>query len=368
MFSKRYTPPLGCKKGQIDTPALLIDLDAMEFNLRAMAEFFEESTARLRPHFKTHKTPVIAHQQLEAGAIGITCAKLSEAEVLVASGVKDILIANQIVGSIKISRLADLAHHTRLIVAVDQEDNIRQLSASMQEAGSAIRVLVEVDVGLGRCGVHTNEEALHLAGIVSTSPGLEFSGLLGYEGQAVFIVDRAERVEAVEKAMGKLVEAANWIRKADLPCEIVSAGGTGTYDITGRFPGVTEVEAGSYVLMDTRYRQLDLPFRCALTLLATVISVPMPGRAVIDAGKKALSVEHGLPEVVGFEGIRLVNLHEEHGLIEVEPQRTELVPGQKIELLPSHVCTTVNLHDQFYALREGRLEAMWPIEGRGKLQ
>jgi D-serine deaminase-like pyridoxal phosphate-dependent protein len=359
--------PVG-NKSQIDTPALLIDLDAMESNIATMAHYFEEVPAELRPHFKTHKSPILAHKQIEAGAIGITCAKLGEAEILVNAGIKDILIANQIVGPTKIMRLAHLARHAHLIVAVDNEGNIRHLSTATERAGSALRVVIEVDVGLGRCGVPPGEPAVRLAQIVGQSPGLEFAGILGYEGHAVFIPEREERRKAVDEAMAALVHTAEQIRQAGIAVEIVSAGGTGTYDLAGQHPGVTEVEAGSYILMDAKYREIGLPFRCALTLLAAVISVPTPRRAVIDAGKKVITTEFGLPEILSSEGVRLVSLHEEHGILEVNPERTEIQIGDKVELVPSHVCTTVNLHDWYYAIRGHDVEAIWPIAARGKAQ
>ena len=182
------------------------------------------------------------------------------------------------------------------------------------------------------------------------------------------IGDWQHRQETAGRAMAALTGAAGLIREAGLEVEIVSAGGTGTYDVTGRYPGVTEVEAGSYILMDTRYREVGVPFRCALTLLATVISVPAPDRAVIDAGKKALTQEFGLPQVTGCPGVRLVSLSEEHGSLAVDPDLAALEIADKIELIPSHVCTTVNLHDWYFAIRDNRLEAIWPIAARGRAQ
>jgi D-serine deaminase-like pyridoxal phosphate-dependent protein len=355
-------------KSQIDTPALLIDLDAMESNIATMADYFRGLPAGLRPHFKTHKSPILAHKQIEAGAIGITCAKLGEAEVLVNAGIKNILIANQIVGPTKITRLANLARHSHLIVAVDDEDNVRHLSSAAERAGSTLRVVVEVDVGMGRCGVVPGEAVVRLAQLVDRSLGLQFAGVLGYEGHAVFIPEREERHKAVDKAMAALIGTVEQLWQAGIAVEIVSAGGTGTYDMTGRHPGVTEVEAGSYILMDTKYQEIGLPFRSALTLLATVISVPVPGRAVIDAGKKVITSEFGLPEVLSPGGMRLVSLSEEHGILEVSPERAKIQVGDKLELVPSHVCTTVNLHDWYYGIRGQRVEAMWPIAARGKAQ
>jgi D-serine deaminase-like pyridoxal phosphate-dependent protein len=366
MMPCSYSAIPGIEKNKIDTPALLIDLDSMDFNIDTMAGFFLTTQSKLRPHFKTHKTPVIAHMQLQAGAIGMTCAKVGEAEVLVNAGIRDILIANQVVGPEKIARLASLARQARMTVAVDNEENIRELSAGSQNYGSLIHVVIEIDVGLGRCGVSPGERAVELARFISGIPGLAFVGLLGYEGQAVFINDLHSRREAVNQAMQKLITTADLLRQSGFAVEIISAGGTGTYDLTGNYPGITEVEAGSYVLMDTCYRQLGLPFRCALKLLATVISTPARERAIIDTGLKALTSDHGLPEVCSPAGARLVNLNEEHGILAVDTDQLELKVGEKVEIIPSHVCTTVNLHEVFYAIRGHRLVATWPISGRGK--
>lgn len=363
-----YLPLPGTPKSKIPTPALLIDQEVLEDNISLMAQFFKKTPVKLRPHFKTHKSPLLARKQIEAGAIGMTCAKLGEADVLVEAGIESILIANEIIDPVKIEHLAQLALKSQLIVAVDQVDNLRMLSQAARKTGSVIRVVIEIDVGMKRCGVQPGEAALSLARQASQLPGLHFSGVLGYEGQAVFIPDREERSRAARQAMHMLVETANLIRQAGLPVEIVSAGGTGTYDMTGIFPGITEVEAGSYLFMDTKYRQLGLLFRCALSLLATIISVPSPSRAIIDAGMKVLTTDNGLPEVITPTGLKLTALHEEHGILEVDHTRTQLQVGERVELIPSHVCTTVNLHDRYYALCDGKLKAIWPIAGRGKSQ
>ncbi len=361
-------PPLGTPKSQIPTPALVVDVDTMEANLARMAGYFVNQAAKLRPHFKTHKSPLLAQKQMQAGAIGITCAKLGEAEVLVEAGIPSILIANQIVDPLKLRRLAQLARKTQIIVAVDQAENIPQISQAAVQEGSTIHLLVEVDVGMHRCGVPTAEAALALAKLAVQQPGLHFSGVMGYEGHTVFEADAAQRKRNAEQAMTMLVGAAELIRRNGLPVEIVSAGSTPTFNQTGAFPGVTEIQAGSYIFMDTKYGAMGLPFRCALSVLATVISVPAPDRAILDAGMKVLTTDNGMPELVGPEGVRLVRFSEEHGRLEVDPQQACLHVGDRLEIIPSHVCTTVNLHDRYYAVRGGRLEAVWPIAGRGKSQ
>jgi len=361
-------PPLGTPKSHIPTPALLVDLEVMEANIARMASYFQNQPAKLRPHFKTHKSPVLAQKQIQAGAIGMTCAKLGEAEVLAEAGISSILIANQIVDPLKLSRLAELARQTQVIVAVDQAENLRQISRAVLQAGCTIGVLIEVDVGMHRCGVPTAEAALSLADLACKLPGLNFLGVMGYEGHTVFEADAAQRKQNAEFAMSALVGTAELIRKAGIEVEIVSAGSTPTFNQTGAYPGVTEIQAGSYIFMDSKYGAMGLPFTCALSLLATVISVPSRDRAIIDAGLKVLSTDNGLPELVAPAGVRLVRFSEEHGKLELDPEQAQLQVGQQVELIPSHVCTTVNLHDRYYVLRGGNLEAIWPVAGRGRSQ
>jgi len=361
---------LGASKEEIDTPALLIDLPIMEANLRRMADFFSHKEAKLRPHTKTHKCPIIAQQQRDLGAIGITCAKLGEAQVMAGAGIRDILIANEIVGSAKISRLMDLAQRVNLMVAADDAENVRTLSSAASAKGVKIRVLVEVDIGMGRCGVQPGQAALTLAQEIDRCPGLTFAGLMGYEGHLVFVPSLEERTQRCREAMELLLQTRERMERSGLPVEILSGGGTGTYAITGQIPGISEVQAGSYLFMDTRYRGIEglEGFGCALTVLATVISRPHPQRAIIDAGMKAMTHEFGMPAPKDLPGAKLISLAEEHGIISLDGADRDLRVGDKIELIVSHGCTTVNLHDHYFAMRNGSLEAIWPIAARGALQ
>ena len=352
---------------EIDTPALLIDVPVMEDNIDRMAAFCRGGQAALRPHIKTHKCPELARRQLAAGAIGLTCAKVGEAEAMVAAGIDaDFLIANEVVGPIKTGRLMKLAGQARMTVAVDDAENVAELGAAARRAGVTLGVLVDVDTGMHRCGV-SPEAAASLAGVAATTPGLRFRGLMGYEGHAVFLTDRTERERVARSAMTLLLEARDRVLAAGLPVEVVSAAGSGTYDITGRIPGITELEAGSYILMDTRYRSVGLPFGCALTVLATVISRPTSERAVLDVGFKGITPEFGLPEVKRPEGVTVARLSEEHTTLTLEPG-VSLRPGDRVELIPSHGCTTINLYERFYAIRDGQVQATWEISGRGKSQ
>jgi D-serine deaminase-like pyridoxal phosphate-dependent protein len=354
----------GQRRADIDTPALLVDLDVMERNIATMSAFFAGRSTTLRPHFKSPKTPAIARRLLAAGAVGMTCAKVGEAEVLVEHGVRDILVANQVVGPHKIDRLVRLARRADLMVAVDDGANVAALAAAARAAGVTLRVLIEVDVGMHRCGVRTPAAALTLAAAVAQSPALRLAGVMGYEGHAVMVADRAQRAELAATAMTTLLAATEALRSAGHAVEIVSAGGTGTYDMTGALNGVTEIQAGSYVLMDTRYREVDVPFACALSLLTTVVSVPDPHTALIDAGMKAMTFEFGLPAVKDRPGTSLVYLSEEHGHLMVDGP--PLQPGDRLELTPSHSDTTINLHDRLYAMRGDHIEEVWTIEARGK--
>jgi len=352
-------------KEQIETPALLVDLDALEYNVRTMAEFMKGKKARLRPHFKTDKCPTISHKQIAAGAKGITCAKLGEAETLVGAGIKDVLIANQVVDPVKIFRLAGLAHgDARITVAVDNAENIAALSSAASRVGSTIYVLVEVDVGMKRCGVNTAAEVLDLARRISASPGLAFEGLQAYEGHLGHIPDREARRRGVQEMIEKVSAIKAALEDERIPVKEISGGGTGTYDITGDNTIWTEIQAGSYLFMDTQYNRLSLGFQNALTVLTTVIH-KRSGVAITDGGVKVCGIDQGLAVVKGNPRLQ-VRLNEEHGIITDE--QDELKYLQKIEFIPGHCCTTVNLHERYHCVRNGLLEAIWPIAGRGKSQ
>ncbi len=354
------------KLHEIPTPALVVDVHAMERNIRRMAVFYADSPCRLRPHFKAHKTPAIARRQLAAGSCtGLTCATVSEAELVVDEGLTDdILIANEVVGPGKAARAAGLAARCDLKVAVDSEAGLEDLARAARRESVEVGVLVDVNVGLPRCGIAPGEPALELAKRVLAAGGVRLRGLMGYEGHVVGIEDRAEREGRAAKAMGRLLDTVQMVRDADLPCEIVSAGGTGTYDITGRMDGITEIQAGSYVLMDTAYAKLDIPFELAFSVLGTVLSRPRPDLCVGDNGHKACSMDHGNPAVRGIEGASVLFLSDEHATITL-PEDSELAAGDRIELWPSHIDPTINLHDVLFALDGDGVVEVWPIAARG---
>ena len=360
---------IGIPKEEIDTPALLIDLDVFEANIRTMADFFKTVNAELRPHAKTHKTPIIAHKQLEAGAIGITCAKLGEAEAMVHAGIRDVLIANQVVGSQKIARLINLAKNSEIMVAVDDADNVDQLSAAAEAKGVTLRVLIEVSTGMGRCGAMPGEPTLTLAQHILKSKGLKFEGLMGYEGHTVARPDLIERKIETGKAVELLIDTKHVLEDNGIAVGIMSGGGTGTHAITGSYSEITEIQAGSYVFMDSTYHNVEgvgERFPCSLTLLTTVVSRPELTRVIVDSGMKMLTKEFGIPQPLA-EGLEMRGLSEEHGTMDAEPS-VDLKPGDKLEILPSHCCTTVNLHDRYYGVRNGIVESVWEIAARGKSQ
>ncbi|MCE5260006.1 MAG: DSD1 family PLP-dependent enzyme [Chloroflexi bacterium] len=357
----------GDPKAALLTPCLCLDIEMLEANIQKMEAFLGQGPVKLRPHSKTHKCPTIAWMQLRAGAIGITCAKLSEAEVMAQAGIRDILIANQIIDRVKIARLANLAAYTDVMVAVDTLENARDLAQAAQQTQATIRVLIEVEVGMGRCGVIPGEPALALARELSRLPGLHLEGLMGYEGHAVMIPDRLERIRAAHTAMSILVGTRDLLVANGIPVAIVSGGGSGTFDITGVFPGMTEIQAGSYATMDAKYRSVGLNFGCALSVLAKVIARRDDDVAIIDAGMKAMTSEFGMPVVIQPRGWELERLAEEHGFLR-RVGGSSLAVGDMVELIPSHGCTTINLHDRYYVLRQGRLEAIWPIAARGCVQ
>jgi D-serine deaminase-like pyridoxal phosphate-dependent protein len=348
----------------IQTPALILDLAALERNLTRMAAFFANGPCRLRPHFKAHKTPEIAKRQLAAGSCtGVTCATVGEAEI-VAAFCDDVLIANEIVTAAKSARVAALSQRVRVTTAVDSLAGLDMLSQAARAAGSRIGVLVDLNVGQGRCGVEPGEAAVVLAHRASQSEGITLRGVMGYEGHLQPVRDRTEREARARAAMNGLVRTAGLLRSSGLPCEVVSAGGTGTYDISGRIEGITEIQAGSYALMDTDYAGVGVPFETAFWVLGTVVSRPTRDRCVADCGHKSMTKDHGLPSVRGIAGAMVTSLNDEHATIEI-PSDSSVQIGDLIELLPSHIDPTINLHDVFYVVEQDRVIDVWPIAGRG---
>jgi D-serine deaminase-like pyridoxal phosphate-dependent protein len=284
------------------------------------------------------------------------------------NGIDDILITNQIVDPEKIERLVRLRRHADVKVLVDDLRVARAIAKEALKRSVEQSVLIEVDIHMKRCGVLPGQPAVELARKVARLKGLSLKGVLGYEGPFFELPNFDERRTAASSALFSLRDTVEMIEQEGIPVDVVSAGSTGTYNIAGEYPKITEVEAGSYVFMDSTYGKLQgLDFRCALTVLATVISRPVRERVVVDAGLKAITQEFGMPSVKGSEGAKLYHLSEEHGPIEVK-RKARMNAGDKIELVPSHCCTTVNLHDRYYGIRDDSVEVIYPISARGRLQ
>ena len=372
--SALYLITVTLKSTEYDTPALLLDMDVAELNIKRMGDYFRGKKVHHRPHVKVHKSPILAHKQIAAGAYGITCAKLTEAEVMANSGIDNILIANQIIGAQKLTRLANLAKRCRIEVLVDDLTNAEEMSKIASDIGSNIHVLVEVNLGasldgiLDRCGVASGNEAVKLAHGISKLTNLRFNGLMGYEGALRKFRDFESRKTAVETALGFLVGIKDQVEDSGLAVDVVSAGGTMSYNLTSQISGVTEIQAGGYVFMDTGYRKAGIDFDFALTVLSSVISRPRPEKAIVDAGFKTISAEHGLPLIKDMVGMECIALNAEHGHLRLDQPSNIPSCGDKLELIPSHVDTTVCLHDNYVMTRGGEVEGILPIEARGKLQ
>ena len=356
-------------KSTLDTPTLLVDLDVMESNIAHIAQLCRAQGVQWRPHFKGHKTLEIAQMQISAGAIGVTCAKLGEAEILAANGIRDILIANQIVGAPKVRRLMRLLDLADVIVAVDSVENIRELAEAAQRADKKLRVVIEVNTGMNRAGAEPGAPVLALADEIARHPGLRFAGVMGWEAHATAIVDPADKEKAVATAIGLLTQSAELCRRAGHDVRIVSCGGTGTLLYCIRQPGVTEVQVGGAVMNDEHYRwhyNIDLPF--SLTILTTVTSRPTPTRVILDAGRKTMSIDTAIPRPLDVPGVREVRLSAEHAQLELEAPSDWPRVGDRVEFIPGYTDTTVHLHEEIVALREGRIEAIWKVAGRGRIK
>jgi D-serine deaminase-like pyridoxal phosphate-dependent protein len=351
---------------EVDTPALVVDLDILEGNIDRIASACRRNGIRWRPHIKGQKVPEIVRMQFAAGARGITCAKLAEAEIMAAAGIDDILVANQIVGARKIGRLVRLREAALVTVAADSVENVAELGAAASAVGVVLPVVIEIEVGMKRAGVEPHA-APSLAKAIAATAGLEFAGVMGWEGHAAKIDDPMRKRAMIGEAVGRLLDAAAAIRASGLPVGIVSCGGTGTYAITTTISGVTEIQAGGGIFSDVAYRtQYRIDHPCALTVLSTVTSRPTPTRIVCDAGKKSLSVETALPRPVGLDGVAEVRFSAEHAVIELAAPAAAPRPGDKILFEVGYTDTTVNLHDEMIAVRDGRVEAIWAVAARGK--
>lgn len=360
---------LGAHQDDLDTPVLLVDLDTFEANVSHLADFCRRHRTHWRPHSKAHKCPEIARLQIEEGACGITCAKLSEAELMVEQGIGDILLANQIVPPNKQRRLAQLQHRARVIAIVDCEEAVLGLSRAAEAAASTVPVLVDVDIGLHRTGVEPGAGVVDLARLVDRSAGLELLGVMGYEGHVLLVEPAAAKVESCHQALQLLVEARDSLLADGLCADVVSAGGTGCYEITAASEGITELQAGGGIFMDLMYREgmhVDEKLGLALTVLSTVTSRG-PGRVVLDAGFKTMSAFHHPPKALTRDDIELNYLSAEHGEYRVRDGAAGPELGERIQLVVGYSDSTNFLHDRFLGVRDGVVECVWEIAARGLL-
>jgi 3-hydroxy-D-aspartate aldolase len=365
-------PPasIGIALEDVDTPALVLDLDALERNLLRMADAVKGSGVRLRPHAKSHKCAEIARRQIAAGAVGVCCQKVSEAEALARGGVADILVTNEIVGKQKLARLARLVREAKVGVLADDAGNVGDLDTAARAEGVRLDVLIEIDVGAHRCGIEPGEPALALARRVASCRGLRFAGLHAYHGSAQHVRGPADRRAAIAAAAEKARLTKTLIESAGIACETVTGAGTGTFLLESASRVFNEIQPGSYVFMDADYNrnvwEEGWPsFEQSLFVLATVMSASSPGHAVLDAGLKASSVDSGLPQVHGRPGVEYVRASDEHGVLEIAARAKTPKLGEKLLLVPGHCDPTVNLYDQFVCVRKGKVEALWPVTARG---
>lgn len=355
----------------IDTPSLVLDLDAFERNLARMVAALRGRDVRLRPHAKSHKCPQIALRQVALGAVGICCQKVSEAAVFVAAGIQDVLVTNEVMGDVKLRHLAALARTARMGVLVDHPQQVQALAAAAQAHAVTLDVYIEVNVGANRCGVAPGEEAVRLAKQVAGSASLRFAGLQCYHGPAQHLRAPQDRAAAIASA----VEAARMTRQAIEACGIaverVTGAGTGSF-VHERDSGVfNEIQAGSYVFMDRDYGdnqrgEGDVAFEHALFVRTSVMSRTSATHAVVDAGLKASSVDSGMPAVWQRPDLRYVKAADEHGVLSTA-DAAALSLGDPLMLVPGHCDPTVNLYDELVCVRGGRVEALWPIAARGAL-
>jgi D-serine deaminase-like pyridoxal phosphate-dependent protein len=358
-----YSLALGRPRDQLPTPALILDLDLARNNLRLMAERLKALPAKLRPHIKVHKCAELSRLQVQAGAIGVCTATVWEAIVMSDAGIEDVLIANQVSGKDKIQALALASGRGRLTVAVDDPANCDELDSAVRAVGGRLEVLIEVDVGMGRCGVRSADEAVALARHLARLPGLRFRGVQGYEGHCMLEPDRDVRIAKARAAADLVEQVVESLRHAGFPSEVVSMGGTGTYDITGADPRVTEIQAGSYVFMDMFHGNLVPGFSRALTVLSGVLA-RHGSTIVLDAGRKAIGIDYVLPVMASYPFFQARFFAEEHALFDVDA-RCDLKLGDTVELVPGYAPTTVNLHDAYHVVEGGVVTDIWPVFPRG---
>jgi D-serine deaminase-like pyridoxal phosphate-dependent protein len=363
-LQERYRDQIGRARHEVTTPALLLDLDKAKRNIATMAEKFRGLPAELRPHIKVHKSPQLARMQVDAGAIGVACATIWEAVVMAEAGIADVLIANQLTQADKVNAAAALARDHRLTIAVDDARNAEQLSRAAAEAGSQLELLIELDVGMGRCGLRAPEDVLPIAERIADLPAVTLRGVQAYEGHCMLEPDPDKRIAEAQAANQKAIDAFDLLAERGHPVQVISGGGTGTYYITGANPRVHEVQAGSYALMDSMHSAL-VPggFEVALTVAGTVIS-RQGNTVVLDCGRKSVGIDFVTPPLVSHPEGQVRFYAEEHCLVDF-PGPPPLDLGDVAEVMGGYGPTTVNLHDAFHVIEDGVVTDIWPVTPRG---
>jgi 3-hydroxy-D-aspartate aldolase len=365
----------GMDEADIQTPCLILDLDALERNIRKMGDYARAHGMRHRAHGKMHKSvDVLKLQERLGGAVGVCCQKVSEAEVFVRGGIRDVLVSNQVRDPAKIDRLARLPlRGSRIIVCVDDIANVAELSAGAQRHGTTLECFVEIDCGAGRCGVRTTEAVVQIAQAIDTAPGLKFTGIQGYQGAMQHMDSFDDRKAKLDAAIAQVREAVEALTAIGLTPELVSGGGTGSYYFESNSGVFNELQCGSYAFMDADYgRILDRDgtridqgeWENALFILTSVMSHAKPHLAVVDAGLKAQSVDSGLPVIHGRTDVKYIKCSDEHGVVE-DPDGV-LAINDKLRLIPGHCDPTCNVHDWYVGVRGGKVEVVWPVSARGK--
>jgi len=365
----------GMDEADIQTPCLVLDLDALERNIRKMGQYARAHGMRHRSHGKMHKSIDVQRlQEALGGAVGVCCQKVSEAEAFARGGIGDILVSNQVRDRLKIDRLARLpGYGARITVCIDDVANVAELSAAAQKNGTTLACLVEIDCGAGRCGVATPAEAVAIAQAITAAPALTFSGIQAYQGAMQHLDSYQDRKARLDDAIVRVNAVVAALRAVGLPPGIVSGGGTGSYPFESGSGVYNELQCGSYAFMDADYgrikdshgRRLDQgEWENALFVLTSVMSRARPGQAVCDAGLKVLSLDSGLPHVHARDDVAYVSASDEHGVI--EDKRGVLRINEKLRLVPGHCDPTCNLHDWYVGVRNGKVEVVWPVSARGK--
>ena len=356
--------PVGTPVEQLDTPALVVDLAIQEQNVETLHSFFRQRDAKVRPHVESHRCPAIAHKQLAAGGTvgGISVITVGQGEVFAQYGFDDIFVANEVVTPQKIERLCALAHHATVTVAADNPRSVQDLSEAAQEAGVTLNIVVDIHTRLDRCGVEPGQPAVGLARVITDAPSLHFAGLMTYEGTIL-----AEDADESRMWIQQVLDTREVVEKQGMDVEVVSVGGTHNYEIAGAMSGVTEVPAGSYALMDYRYKKHRPQFEPAARVLATVISRLEPGVAILDSGQKAIGIDTGFPAVEDIPEATITRMSAEHGWLTLDGDAQSAVDlGDKVWLTPWDIGNCANVYDYINGVRDGRLEVVWDISARGR--